>query len=150
MRSNETIGFKPKNTEPEWKETMPKVNHQPAWPAMEAAILNWSHDRERSLGTSCDPVTSEQFNLKRGEKDLRGKQKVSLNNKGKMRERDSLKLTPKGRGADPDQKWPKQRRQTFSLRSHYNHVEYQVSRNIATMGTVCNYGDLEKTGGNRE
>ena len=75
---------------------------------------------------------------------LKGKQKVSMNNRGKIRDRDILSVAMKGRVNKPDHKWRKRKRQNISLTDNYLHVKYESNRVRTSMGTVCKPAYLAK------
>ena len=79
-------------------------------------------------------MTNEQLNLKRGRKLKGSQQKISINNWGKMRDRDRDLHNKKGRVTKPDQKYVKQKRQTVSSDAYYHHVKYHEA---TTTGTMC-------------
>ena len=50
--------------EPEWQDSIPKVDRLAKQPAMAAAILKGSCDQREDEGRSPDLMTNEQSNLK--------------------------------------------------------------------------------------
>ena len=62
-----------------------------------------------------------------------------------MREGDRYSKGYKGRGSDPDRKWRKEKRQTYSLETYYHHVKYQHAAMSRSMRSLCNGQDLGKS-----
>ena len=72
-------------------------------PAMAAAIFEWSCDLGDDAVTSCDTMTNEHFNQKRGEKSFKGNKWLLCI----IREKDEIEIALKhnqmGRGTEPGQ-----------------------------------------------
>ena len=58
------LAYLARKREPEWQNSIPKVDRLAKQPAMAAAILNGSCDQREDEGRSPDLMTSEQSNQK--------------------------------------------------------------------------------------
>ena len=83
---------------------------------------------------SHDLVTKGQCNRNRGRESKGANKRPQCINWAKRREGDKLAKVNKGRGTDPDHKWAKIKRQTFSNTTLYFHVKFHTD---SISGTMC-------------